>query len=89
MSTDLVLVAKSVEQSFGELVHKQMSGALHEVTDVIDARSHSRINALVRDARECGAKVRTAKGEGSASMSVIEQATTKIEFGGRSHLGHC
>jgi acyl-CoA reductase-like NAD-dependent aldehyde dehydrogenase len=80
MSTDLVLVAKAVEQSFGELVHERMSDALQQVTNVIDARSHSRINALVGDARERGAKVTTAKGEGSASTSIIEQVTIEMAF---------
>ena len=80
MSTDLVLVAKSVEQSFGGLIHKRIPGALQQVTNVIDARSHSRINALVSDARERGAKITTVKGEGFASTSVIEHVTADMNF---------
>jgi acyl-CoA reductase-like NAD-dependent aldehyde dehydrogenase len=54
MSTDLVLVAKSIEKDFRRMLHQRLFSHLEYVTTVINARSGSRIEALLSGAEAAG-----------------------------------
>ncbi|KAF2496522.1 aldehyde dehydrogenase [Lophium mytilinum] len=81
MSTDMVLVAQSVEQQFRTILHqKRPNAVLQQVTEVISLKSRSRIDALVSNAVEKGAAT-TAVEVGTCGPSVvIEDVTPDMDF---------
>ncbi|KAJ4362946.1 hypothetical protein N0V83_010063 [Neocucurbitaria cava] len=80
MSTDVVLVARSVEQQFRNLVRTKLSQGAQQVTEVINAKSQLRITELVKNAMENGAEKTTVK-SGSRDLPVmIENITPTMDF---------
>jgi acyl-CoA reductase-like NAD-dependent aldehyde dehydrogenase len=77
MSTDLVLVQRSVERSFRALLREKLSDASKQVVQTINAKSQIRIEALIQDAKSHGAAVSASK---SGTAFILEDVTREMDF---------
>ena len=87
MSTDIVLVARSVERRFRELLHQQLPNAEQQVTTLINAKSASRIDTLVANARDGGAATKTVESTFDASPTIIDGITSTMDFWSQESFG--
>ena len=87
MSTDIVLVARSVERRFRELLHQQLPNAEQQVTTLINAKSASRIDTLVANAKDGGAATKTVESAFDASPTIIDGITSTMDFWSQESFG--
>ncbi|KAH7357395.1 putative aldehyde dehydrogenase [Pyrenochaeta sp. MPI-SDFR-AT-0127] len=80
MSTDLVLVARSVEERFRTLLHEKMLRGSDLVMQVINKKSQTRIDTLVSDAKDKGAKLHIVEVGPNNPATLIEDAAEGMDF---------
>lgn len=79
MATDIVLVARPIEEQLRTALHEKIQQKASFVTDVVDAKSRTRVDALLKNAEDQGAFIKNAKVSGR-SPSIIEDITPDMNF---------
>jgi acyl-CoA reductase-like NAD-dependent aldehyde dehydrogenase len=87
MSTDVVLVAQSVDQRFRNLLHQRLSNGAQQVTNVINSKSKSRIDVLVKNAEDGGAAIKMVEASSHGSATIIEDITSSMAFWSQESFG--
>jgi acyl-CoA reductase-like NAD-dependent aldehyde dehydrogenase len=87
MSTDIVFVARSVEQQFRKLLHQKLLNESQQVTNLISSKSKSRIDALVENAKAGGATMKTVETTSHASPIILEGITSTMDSWSQESLG--
>lgn len=80
MATDIVLVARSVEQEFRKVIRANMPKASQDVLTVINEKSQIRIRELVYDAKRKGAKISPDEEGYLGSAFILEDVTEEMNF---------
>ncbi|KAJ8118502.1 hypothetical protein OPT61_g529 [Boeremia exigua] len=80
MATDLVLIDRSVEQAFVDLIREKMSVASKQVVRTINSSSEARIDALLHNAIKHGAISVTDDLELTTPAAVVTGVTSAMEF---------
>lgn len=80
MATDIVLVARSVEQEFRKVIRANMPKASQDVLTVINEKSQIRIRELVYDAKRKGAKISPDEEGYLDSAFILEDVTEEMDF---------
>jgi acyl-CoA reductase-like NAD-dependent aldehyde dehydrogenase len=87
MSTDIVFVARSVEQQFRKLLRQKLLNEAQQVTNLINPKSKSRIDALVENAKAGGATMKTVETTSHASPIILEGITSTMDSWSQESLG--
>ncbi|CAN9304979.1 unnamed protein product [Alternaria alternata] len=87
MSTDIVLVARSVEERFRELLHQKLPNGAQQVTTLINDKSASKIDTLVANAKDGGAATRTVESASDASPTIIDGIISTMDFWSQESFG--
>jgi acyl-CoA reductase-like NAD-dependent aldehyde dehydrogenase len=87
MATDLVLVARSVEQNFRALLRQKLPNASQQVVKTINTKSQIKIGALVSNAKEKGAKASTVDSKPHNSTTLLEDVTQDMDFWNAESFG--
>lgn len=87
MSTDIVLVSRTVEAQFRlKLREKFRSVTSQEATRVVSAKSEARIQALLNDAESKGASL-TREGHGPLPATLVEDVTPEMDYWSAESFG--
>ncbi|KAL1595334.1 hypothetical protein SLS60_010025 [Paraconiothyrium brasiliense] len=80
MSTDTVLVHRSIEQAFRALLRQKLSGASKHVVKTINAKSEARIEGLIKNAKTEGATVKSDNVQKTVPAVLIEDVCQRMDF---------